>query len=179
MDQRILRREVAYTGKAFKVEKALVALPNGREGAYDLVVHIGSVTILPVDQEGMIHFVQQYRVGAEQVLLELPAGTLDAGEHPLHCAEREVREETGMGAGKFTLLGDIYLAPGYASEHMHLYLAQDLFPSPAKGDEDEFIDVEKIPVKRAYQMAAANEIHDSKSLAAMLLARPFLEDFLT
>ena len=160
------------------MEKVRVTLPDGHEGTYDLVAHVGSVTILPVDQEGFIHFVKQYRIGAERVLLELPAGTLNPGEDPLDCAKREIREETGMGSEDFIPLGDMYLAPGYATEHMYLYLARNLFPSEALGDEDEFIQTEKIAVKKAYEMAAANQINDSKTLAALLLARPHLAEYL-
>ena len=178
MEHFINEREIAYTGKAFKVEKVHVTLPDGRKGTYDLVAHVDSVTILPIDQQGFIHFVKQYRIGAEQVLLELPAGTLNPGEDPLECARREIREETGMGSDDFILLGDMYLAPGYDTEHMYLYLARGLFPSEAPGDDDEFIQAEKIAVKKAYEMAAANQINDSKSLATLLLARPFLADFL-
>jgi ADP-ribose pyrophosphatase len=178
MEHFINEREIAYTGKAFSVEMVHVTLPDGRKGIYDLVAHVGSVTILPLDQEGFIHFVRQYRIGAEKVLLELPAGTLNAGEDPLECAKREIREETGMGSDEFISLGDMYLAPGYASEHMYLYLAKGLFPSQAPGDDDEFIQVEKIPVRKAYEMAAANKINDSKSLATLLLAQPHLAGFL-
>jgi ADP-ribose diphosphatase len=178
MEHYIKSRETCYTGHAFNVEKVQVTLPDGREGNYDLVAHIGSVTILPVDDEGDVYFVKQYRIGPQQVLLELPAGTLNIGESPMHCAERELQEETGMAADAFITLGDIFLAPGYATEHMHLFLARNLYPSHAKGDEDEFIQVEKIPVHKAYVMAAANEIHDSKTLAIMLLARPYLAEYL-
>ena len=178
MEHKIRQREVVYTGKAFKVEKVNLLLPDGREGQYDLVNHIGSVTILPLDGDGNILFVKQYRIGAESVLLELPAGTLIPSEDPLECAKREIQEETGKGAKEFILLGDMFLAPGYASEHMYLYLARDLFPSNAEGDEDEFIEVECIPAKRAYEMAASNQIHDSKTLAVMLLARPYLTEFI-
>ncbi len=178
MKHTIRQREVVYTGKAFKVEKVHLGLPDGREGYYDLVNHLGSVTILPLSQQGNILFVRQYRIGSESELLELPAGTLNPGEDPLECAKREIQEETGMGAREFIPLGDMFLAPGYASEHMYLYLARDLFPSDLVGDEDEFIQVQKILVKDAYEMAAANEIHDSKTLAVMLLARQYLDEFL-
>jgi ADP-ribose pyrophosphatase len=178
MDHFIMQRETTYNGRAFKVEKVKVTLPNGRENAYDLVAHSGSVTIFPVDGEGVAYFVTQYRIGAERVLLELPAGTLNSGEAPLTCAKREIREETGMGAGELIPLGEIYLAPGYTNEHMHLFLARGLYPSPAAGDEDEFIQVVKIPVRKAYEMAVTNEINDSKTLAIMLLARPLLLNYL-
>ncbi len=178
MDHFIKQRETTYTGRAFKVEKVNVTLPNGRESAYDLVAHSGSVTIFPVDSEGVAYFVNQYRIGAERVLLELPAGTLNSGEAPLTCAKREIREETGMGAGELIPLGDMFLAPGYTNEQMHLFLARELYPSPADGDEDEFIQVVKIQVKKAYEMAVANEIKDSKTLAIMLLAKPLLNEYL-
>jgi len=178
MEHSIKQRETTYTGRVFKVEKVTITLPNDLVSAYDLVVHSGSVTIFPVDSDGVAYFVNQYRIGAERVLLELPAGTLNLGEAPLICAKREIREETGMGAGEFIPLGDMFLAPGYTNEHMHLFLARGLYPSPAVGDEDEFIQLVKIPVKKAYEMAAANEIHDSKTLAIMLLARSFIEEYL-
>ncbi len=174
----IRQREAVFAGKAFKVEKVHLTLPDGREGQYDLVNHIGSVTILPLNQDGNILFVKQYRVGSESILLELPAGTLNPGEDPLECAKREIQEETGMGASEFITLGDIFLAPGYATEHMYLYFARSLFPSNAEGDEDEFIQVESIPAKLAYEMAASNQIHDSKTLAAMLLARSYLAELI-
>jgi ADP-ribose pyrophosphatase len=179
MKHTVRQREVVYTGKAFKVEKVRLGLPDGRDGIYDLVNHIGSVTILPLSGQGDILFVRQYRIGSESELLELPAGTLNPGEDPLECAKREIQEETGMAAREFIQLGDIYLAPGYATEHMFLYMARDLFSSNAEGDEDEFIQVESIPARRAYEMADANEIHDSKTLAVMLLARQYLEEYLS
>jgi len=178
MEHFIKQRDMTYSGRVFRVEKVIVTLPNGREGAYDLVCHSGSVTIFPVDSDGVAYFVNQYRIGAERMLLELPAGTLIPGEDPEKCAEREIREETGMGTGELIPLGDMFLAPGYTTEHMYLYLARRLFPSAADGDEDEFIQVVKIPVKKAYEMAAVNEINDSKTLAIMLLARSFLEEYL-
>jgi len=134
------------------------------------------VTIVPLDEEHNIIFVRQYRLGAEKVLLELPAGTLTPGEEPQHCAEREMREETGMRADEWVTLGDMYLAPGYSSEHMTIFLATDLHTDPMMGDEDEFLDVEKIPVEMVYQMVRQNRINDGKSLAALLLAMPYLPE---
>ena len=94
----LVNRELVYQGRAFQVERLLMRLPDGHTHLYDLVQHKGAVTLVPVDQEGNILFVRQYRMGAEQDLLELPAGVLEDGEAPEICAAREIREETGCAA---------------------------------------------------------------------------------
>ncbi len=105
------------------------------------------------------------------MLLELPAGVLDEGENPLDGARRELREETGMDARELKELGAAYLSPGYCNEYMHFILARELSASPLEPDEDEFMAMEAYPVDEVYRMAYAGEIHDSKSLAALLLAQ--------
>jgi ADP-ribose pyrophosphatase len=111
-------------------------------------------------------------------LLELPAGTLDGDEDPAVCAAREIREETGMAAGTLTKVGDFYLAPGYSTEFMHVFLATDLSFDPLEADADEFLSVEHIPVAEAIRMAERGEMPDAKSLAALLLAKSSLEKWL-
>lgn len=145
-------------------------MPDNRVAEYDLLLHPGSVTIIPLDSEGKIHFVRQFRVGAETELLELPAGTLEHNEDPRDCALREIREETGMAAGEMLELGDLFLCPGYSTEHMHIYLATKLESSPLQGDEDEFLKPELISVSKVEEMIAANQINDGKTLAALMLA---------
>jgi ADP-ribose pyrophosphatase len=107
-------------------------------------------------------------------LLELPAGTLEKDEDPAACAAREIREETGFAADKIEKIGDFYLAPGYSSEFMHVYLAQELRHDPLEADADEFLSLETIPFTEAIQMAERGEMPDAKSLAALLLAKPHL-----
>lgn len=170
---RELRRETIYTGRAFAVERVTFTLPDDRERTYDLVNHRGSVTVIPLDAGGRILFVTQYRLGAGAALLELPAGVND-GEDPAECAAREIREETGMAAGKLQMLGSFYLAPGYSSEYMHIFLATDLYPDPLAADDDEFLTVSAIPAAEALAMARRGEIHDGKTLAALFLAEPYL-----
>ncbi|NTV36677.1 MAG: NUDIX hydrolase [Anaerolineaceae bacterium] len=166
----IISREIKYQGRAFSVEDIKLQLPDGNESVFNLVRHTGSVSIVPVDSEGNLLFVRQYRLGSETELLELPAGTKSPDEDPLECACREIREETGMAAKTMKLLGDIYLAPGYSSERMYVFLATDLYFDPLEADADEFLAIEKISIKTAYEMAENGDIHDSKSLAALLLA---------
>ena len=172
-----LKREKQYQGRVFDVSSVQIRFPDGREKTYDLVEHGDSVTILPVDDEGNIYFVSQHRLGAAGTLLELPAGVLDPGESPLTSARRELREETGMDAREFTKLGGFYLAPGYSDEYMTVFLAVGLFDAPLDGDEDEMINLQLIPIKKAYQKAREGHIQDGKTLAALILGGPFLEKF--
>ena len=166
----LLKSEVVFPGRAFTIRRDTLRLPDGRETRFDIVEHVGSVVILPVDADGNLLFVRQYRHAAGSQLLELPAGTLDVGEAPLTCAQREVREETGMAAGKMEALGGFYLAPGYSTEYMQVFLATDLREDPLEADADEFLSVVRLPIAEALTMAARGEIPDAKSLAALLLA---------
>ncbi len=174
MDFTILNRKTIYEGRVFDVQKVLARLPDGREHEYDLVSHSGAVTLVPVDQDGNMWFVRQFRLGALQELLELPAGVMEKNEPPEVSAGRELREEIGMAAGELRELGQFYMAAGYSSEYMYIYLATGLHPSPLEQDEDEFLQVQAIPVKQVYEMVHANQVHDGKTLAALLLAEPFL-----
>ena len=170
-----IHSQAVYSGRAFEVRQDEVRLPNGRSTVLDIVYHADSVAILPIDLEGRVWFVRQYRHAAMQALLELPAGVIEIGETPEACARREIREETGMAAGKMEKIGAFFLAPGYSTEFMHTYLASELQPAPLPGDEDEFLSLEKIPLLQAYNMADEGNILDSKTLAVLLIARPLLD----
>jgi ADP-ribose pyrophosphatase len=170
----LLHSDVIFKGHAFSVELILTRLPDGNQKVYELVRHSEAVTLIPIDPAGNIYFVRQYRIGAGQALLELPAGVLEPGEDPAGGAGREVREETGLAAGKLLKLGDFYMAPGYSSELIHVFLATDLYPAPLAADDDEFLEVEAIPVQKVYEMLDAGLVKDGKTLAALLLARPYL-----
>ncbi|MCI0521187.1 MAG: NUDIX hydrolase [Chloroflexi bacterium] len=174
MSFQTIHSRTIFQGKAFDVRLDTLRLPNGKETQLDMVVHPGAVVIVPVDAEGQFWFIQQYRQGAGGEILELPAGTLEPDEDPLEGALREVREEIGMAAGKLVKLGEVYMAPGYSTEYVYFYLATELTPAPLPGDDDEFIRVERIPAAQAYALAEAGHIHDSKTLAGLLLARPRL-----
>jgi ADP-ribose pyrophosphatase len=174
----LIKSEVLLQGRAFKVRRDTLKTPDDRETKWEIVEHGGSIVLLPVDNEGNLLFVRQYRTAAGKELLELPAGTRDENEPFEKCAAREIREETGMEAGKLQKLGEFYLVPGYSTELMAAFLATDLKENPLDADEDEFLDVEKIPVKQAIEMAERGEIQDAKSLAALLLGRSHLEKYL-
>ena len=103
-------------------------------------------------------------------MLELPAGVLADGEAAEQCAAREIREEIGMAAGKLTRLGSVYLAPGYSTENNYIFLAEELSEAPLRMDDDEFLKVLSLPVKKAYEMAFGGQIQDAKTLAALMLA---------
>lgn len=170
----IFSRTTKLTGYVFDVQQVRMRLPDGRERNYDLVDHADAVTILPVDDDGNVWFVTQYRVGAKGNLLELPAGVMDAGEEPLESARRELREEIGMDCRELIPLGGFWMAAGYSNEYMHCFLALGLTPAPLQQDEDEFLSLSKFPLKTVYAMAENGEIVDGKSLSTLLLARPQL-----
>jgi len=172
----LLHTETLMKGRAFTIRRDTLKTPDGRETKFDIVEHGGSVIIIPMDAEGNLLFVRQYRHAAGMDLLELPAGTRDGNEPFEECAAREIREETGMEAGTLMHVGSFYLAPGYSTEYMGVFLATDLKHNPLEADDDEFLSVEKMPVKKALQMAERGEMPDAKTLAALLLARPYLEE---
>jgi ADP-ribose pyrophosphatase len=173
----LIKSETLLQGRAFKIRRDYLKTPDGRETRLEIVDHGGSVVVIPIDEENNLLFVRQYRHAVGDDLLEFPAGTRDDQEPFEECAAREIREETGMEAAKLQKLGEFYLAPGYSTEFMAVFLATGLKENPLQGDEDEFLQVEKIPVKKAVEMAEHGEVADAKSLAALLLARSHLEKY--
>jgi ADP-ribose pyrophosphatase len=174
----LLKSETLLKGRAFTIRRDTLKTPDGHETKFDIVEHGGSVIIIPIDSEGNLLFVRQYRHAASKDLLELRAGTRDGNEPYDECAAREIREETGMEAGTLQHVGSFYLAPGYSTEYMGVFLATDLKHNPLEADDDEFLSVEKISVKEAIAMAERGDMPDAKSLAALLMARPHLEKYL-
>ncbi len=167
---KVLNVETRYKGRAFEVRVEEVEIRPGKSARLDIVQHANAVTILPLDAEDNVWFVRQYRHPAREVLLELPAGTLEPGEDPAPAANRELQEEIGMRAADLAEIATFYLAPGYSTELMHVFLATGLSPSKLAQDEDEMITVEKISAAQAAALARRGELRDSKSLVAILLA---------
>ena len=166
----LLGRKVIYEGRVIRlVREELVA--RGVRLIRETVEHPGAVVIVPILPDGRVLFVRQYRRAIKEYLLELPAGTRDRAESPMACAKRELVEETGWQARKMSLLGSFYSAPGFTSERMILYLAQDLKPTQANPEPDEFVTPVKMKLEDAIKKALNGEIEDGKTIIGLLLAR--------
>ena len=170
MTFRQIETETIYTGKVFRVRIARVRFPDGSMHKVDVVEHGGAAAFLPVDTENRAWLVRQYRHPAGSALLEIPAGTLEPGEDPGECVVRECREEIGMHPGKVTALGHCFLAPGYSSEKIWLYLVEKLTAAPLPQDEDENISVEKIPMETIPDLVRDGTIIDAKTITALYMA---------
>jgi ADP-ribose pyrophosphatase len=170
LTERQLSTEQIYSGRVISLHVDEVILPNGQQSTREIVRHPGAVAIVPIDSSGRVVMVEQYRYAAQRTMLEIPAGTLKLGEDPDLCAERELQEETGYKPGKLTKLGSIFLAPGYSTEQIHLYLATDLTESRLAMDEDEFINVHTLSFDDIHAQIASNAICDAKTIAAISLA---------
>lgn len=174
MGFQITREEEIYQGRVFQLVRASFRLNAGSEHTFDLIKHRGAVVIIPVDEQGNILFVRQFRIGAAQELLELPAGLLEEGEQAGESARREIREETGMAPHKMMKLGEFYMVPGYSTEKMQVFLATGLYESRLPTDADEQLELVPIPIAQAYQLAQSGELADGKTLAALFLAMPLI-----
>ena len=169
-----LEEDCVYDGMIFKVYHGKVELPNGQTAPRDRIEHHGGAGILPLDEEGNIYLVSQYRFGVDQTLLEIPAGKLEQGEDPMKTAVRELQEEVGFLPHRVTPLGWMELSPAYLGEITYLYLGQDLTPSKAALDDDEFLTVVKMPFTEAFKKVLQGEITDGKTQNAILKAAVLL-----
>ncbi len=160
--------EVIYDGKIVKLRVDKVLMPSGRLTTREIVEHPGGVGIVAVTDKDEIILVKQYRKPFEAAIYEIPAGKLDKGEHHRDCGIRELEEETGYRAFKFEYLGFMYPSPGFTDEVTHVYLAEGLTAGATSPDEDEFLDIEKIPVSKVFDMVMSGEINDAKSVYGIL-----------
>lgn len=164
--------ETIYDGKILHVEKWQVTCPNGRTALREIVVHKGAAAVVPVYEDGTTLLVRQHRVAVDRVTLEIPAGKLDSvSEDPLDCAVRELREETGLAAGRMTLMTSLLTTPGFCTEKIAIYLAQDLSQGETHPDEDEFLGLVRMPLEEAVELVMRGEIRDSKTICGLLMAR--------
>lgn len=169
--EKTVSEETVYSCRVFTVKKRSVFLENGNYANRDLVIHNGGACILPMDSDGNVYFVRQYRAPFNMEILELPAGKLEKNEEPIKAAGRELGEETGFTAEKIVSLGEFWPSVGYCSEIIYLFAATGLKPGEVHPDEDEFVTAEKIPFKTAYKMCANGEISDGKTIRAIFRAK--------
>jgi ADP-ribose pyrophosphatase len=167
--ERLGSREI-YRGRTFNVDVDQVRLPNGKEVEMELVHHRGAAAVVPVLDDGTVLLVRQYRYATGGWLLEIPAGKLDGGESPETCAGREAEEEVGYRPSKLEPLGWIWSTPGFADEKIWLFLATGLELTKQGLEEDEVLQIERMPFQQAVEKAASGEIHDAKSAVALLRA---------
>jgi ADP-ribose pyrophosphatase len=171
---RLISSKVSYKGKVFSVHTDTVQEPNGTVNVRDVIRHNGSVVILAVDEskspkDPVVILERQYRHAVGQFLYELPAGRLEPNETPLAGAKREMIEETGIRAKKWTLLTRYFASPGFLGEWMQIYLARDIRDGIAQPEADEDIALHRIPLSEALAMITENKIHDGKTIIGLLL----------
>jgi ADP-ribose pyrophosphatase len=167
--ERLAVREI-FRGNTVRLDVDRVRLPNGKEMDFEIIHHAGAAAVVPILPSGEVLLVRQYRYATGGYLLEIPAGKLDPGEGPEACARRELSEETGYRPGELTPLGWIWTTPGFTDEKIWLYLATDLEATRQKLEDDEILTLEKIPLEEAVAKATSGEIHDSKTVCALLRA---------
>lgn len=167
MLETVTHEERVYDGRVIHLVVLDVTLPNGGAAKRELVRHPGAVAIVPLIGDDVL-MVRQFRMAANRVMLEIPAGTLNPGEDPMVCAGRELQEETGYKPGVLESLGGIFVAPGYTTEYIHLFLATGLTESRLAMDEDEFIEPARMPLSELVAMIERGEIEDGKTTAALL-----------
>jgi ADP-ribose pyrophosphatase len=171
---KLVSSKLSFKGRVFNVYTDTLEEPDGHRHIKDVVRHNGSVVMLAVDDtknpaDPDVILERQYRHAAGQYLIELPAGTRDPGESPLAAAKRELAEETGFRAKKWTMLVKYFASPGFLGEWMQIYLAQDLREGAAALEEDENLEVMRVPLSEAMRLVAEGKIHDGKTLIGLSL----------
>jgi len=171
LEEKTLSSNKIFQGRIVRLRVDQVSLPDGRQSQREIVEHPGAVAILPLDADNRIWMVSQYRKAVEQVLMEIPAGTLEKSEDPLACAQRELAEETGLTAGDWQEIIQYYCAPGFCDEKTFIYIARNLKQdAQLSPDHDEFLQVIQLPLAEAYQQILDGRIVDGKSIIAIQYA---------
>ena len=169
--ERRIRSDIVYEGHFLKVRRDEILLPSGKTASREHVVHPGAVMIVPVTDDGRLVVERQHRYPLDQVLLEFPAGKLDPGETSLHCAQRELREETGFRAREWAYAGHLHNAPAYSNEFIDIWLARGLVAGAQELDDGEFLEVLSMTESELVAQSASGQLTDAKTMVALLKLR--------
>lgn len=173
--EKLFKRVCSYNGVITTTYLDRVVLSNGQQSLREVVEHPGGVTVIPVDDDGNVWCVRQYRYPMGEHMLETPAGKLEKGEDPKDCAVRELSEETGITAREYVYLGEICPSPGFCRESIYIYLALGLEYGESHPDENELLDVEKHNLDELWDMVMKNELRDAKTVIAVMKAKAWLD----
>lgn len=176
LEEKQLSFEYKFKGKIINLRVDEAMLPNGATASREVVEHNGGICVVPLTDNNEILMVEQYRYPYSEVVLEIPAGKRDGNEEPLEGGKRELKEETGAVAESYTFLGELYPTPGYCGEIIYMYLATGLSYGETNPDEDEFLNLKKIPLEAAVEMIMNGEIKDAKTQAAILKVERLLKN---
>ncbi len=168
--EKTISTQPIYQGSIIDVERLTIELPDGRRATRDIVRNPGASVVIPITDDGQIVLVEQFRKPNEKVFIELPAGKLDKGEDPEHCAARELKEETGYSAKSLKKILTLHPAPAFADEILHVYLATGLTKGDCCPDEDEFISARTYDLNQVLAMIEEGLITDAKTVAGVLFA---------
>lgn len=174
--EKMISSKKIYEGRIVNLRVDEVVLPDGKITSREVVEYAGAVAVVPVNEKGELLLVRQYRYAVGETLLEIPAGKIERGEDYASSAARELVEETGYEAGNLKHLISFYSTPGFTNEQIHLFLATELTLKVQDLDEDEFIEVETVNMKKAAEMIMSGKICDAKSVAGILTALKYMED---
>lgn len=171
MPSRCEESTLIHQGRVFALHRDRVTLPNGVVTTLDVIRHPGAAAVVPVTDQGHVVLIRQYRYAVDDRIWEIPAGTLEPGESPLTCAQRELIEEIGMSAIRWRPLGTIMPLPAYSDERIHLFRAEGLAPAEQCLDPDEILEVHTFPYAETLEMIRTGRIRDAKSIAGLAMAR--------
>lgn len=175
LNEKTLTSRLVYDGGLLKVYYDTVELVNGATSWREVIRHPGAVVMVPVDDEGNVYLVRQFRYPYGKVVLEVPAGKLEYGEEHFSAAQRELEEEIGAKAERWTPMGEMLPTPGFCDELQHVYLARGLTFGACHPDDDEFLEPVRMPMAEAVEMAVDGRLEDSKTVAAILRAYHMME----